>query len=142
MESTNRRAGQLIAGAGGVVLIGSLFLPWAEKGGISRSGWELWTMADVFFLIAGLCAIAAAITGGRFGLFRPDVTLIGATDLLGVVATVLMGWLLIFDFPAGADRKIGAFLALIGAMTMAGGAGDYRPLRGAPLFPRLPKQTD
>ena len=48
-------------------------------------------MADVFFLIAGLCAIAAAITGGRFGLFRPDVTLIGATDLLGVVATVLIG---------------------------------------------------
>ena len=72
MESSSRRAGQLIAGAGGVLLIVSLFLPWAEKGGVSRTGWELWTMADVFFLIAGLCAIAAAITGGRFGLFRPD----------------------------------------------------------------------
>jgi hypothetical protein len=138
VESSNRRAGQRIAGAGGVLLIVSLFLPWAEKGGVSRSGWELWTMADVFFLIAGLCAIAAAITGGRFGLFRPDVTLIGATDLLGVVATVLIGWLLIFDFPAGADREIGAFLALIAAMTIAGGAGDYRPLRGAPWFPRVP----
>ena len=73
-------------------------------------------MADVFFLIAGLCAIAAAITGGRFGLFRPDLTLIGATDLLGLVATVLIAWLLLFDFPAGADREIGAFLALIGAI--------------------------
>jgi hypothetical protein len=138
VESSNRGAGQLIAGAGGVLLIASLFLPWAEKGGVSRSGWELWTMADVFFLIAGLCAIAAAITGGRFGLFRPDLTLIGATDLLGLVATVLIGWLLIFDFPDGAGREIGAFLALIGAITIAGGAGDYRPLRGAPWFPRVP----
>ena len=138
MESSNRRAGQLIAGAGGVLLIVSLFLPWAEQGDISRSGWELWTMADIFFLIAGLCAIAAAITGGRFGLFRPDVTLIGATDLFGVVATVLIGWLLIFDFPAGADPEIGAFGALIGAITIAGGAGDYRPLRGASWFPRVP----
>ena len=138
MESSNRGAGQLIAGAGGVLLIVSLFLPWAEKGGVSRSGWELWTMADVFFLIAGMCAIAAAITGGRFGLFRPDLTLIGATDLLGVVATVLICWLLIFDFPGGADREVGAYLALIGAMTIAGGAGDYRPLRGASWFPRVP----
>jgi len=138
VKPSNPRAGQLIAGAGGVLLIVSLFLPWAEKGGVSRSGWELWTMADVFFLIAGLCAIAAAITGGRFGLFRPDLTLIGATDLLGLVATVLMWWLLIFDFPAGADREIGAFLALIAAMTIAGGAGDYRVLRGASWFPRMP----
>jgi hypothetical protein len=137
-ESGNPRAGHLIAGAGGVLLIVSLFLSWAEKGGVSRSGWELWTMADVFFLIAGLCAIAAATTGGRIGVFRPDVSLIGATDLLGVVATVLMGWLLIFDFPAGANRGIGAFLALVAAITIAGGAGDYRPLRGAPWFPRMP----
>jgi hypothetical protein len=100
VKPSNPRAGQLIAGVGGVLLIVSLFLPWAEKGGVSRSGWELWTMADVFFLIAGLCAIAAAITGGRFRLFRPD-------------------------------------LALIGAMTIAGGAGDYRPLRGASWFPRV-----
>jgi hypothetical protein len=134
----NPRAGHLIAGAGGVLLILSLFLPWAEKGGVSRTGWELWTMSDVFFLIAGLCAIAAAITGGRVGLFRPDLTLIGATDLLGLVAIVLIGWLLIFDFPAGADREIGAFLALIAAITIAGGAGDYRPLHGAPWFPRVP----
>jgi len=121
-----------------VLLIVSLFLPWAERGGVSHSGWGLWTMADVFFLIAGLCAIATAITGGRIGVFRPDLTLIGATDLLGLVATVLIGWLLIFDFPAGAGREIGAFLALIGAMTIAGGTGDYRPLHGASWFPRVP----
>ena len=137
MERSNGYKRQLIVGVGGLVLIGSLFLPWADIGGRSRSGWELWTMADVFFLIAGLCALVTAITGGRFGLFRPDLTLIGATDLLGLVAIVLIGWLLVFDFPAG-DREIGSYLALAAAMVMAAGAGDYRPLSGAPWFPRVP----
>jgi hypothetical protein len=136
--SSNGRAGRLIVGAGAVLLVGSLFLPWAESGGVSRSGWDLWTVADIFFLIAGLCAMAAAITGGRVGLFRPDLSLIGATDLLALVAFVLIGWLLVFDFPAGSDRQIGAFLALIASITIAGGAGDYRPLRGASWFPRVP----
>jgi hypothetical protein len=139
MESGKRGPGSLIAGAGGVVLVVSLFVPWAEQAGTSLSGWELFTIADVFFLIAGLCAIAAAITGGRVGLFRPDLTLIAATDLLGLVATVLIGWLLILDFRAGADRALGAFLALIAAITMAAAAGDYRPLRGASWFPRVPR---
>ena len=139
MITSQSRRGLLI-GAGGALLIASLFLPWADAGGASRSGWELWTMADVFFLIAALCAIAAAITGGRFGLFRPDLSLNGATDLFGVVSTVLLVWLIVFDFPAGASREVGAFLALLGAMAIAGGAGDYRTLRGAPLFPPAPRE--
>lgn len=121
--------GQLIAGAGGVLLIASLFLPWADSQGASQSGWEFSTTSDVFFLIVGLVAIAAAITGGRLGLFRPDVSVNGAADLLGVVATLLLAWLLIFDFPAGADPAIGAFLALIAAIAIMSGAGDYSVLR-------------
>jgi hypothetical protein len=135
MSTSKRGPGQLIAGAGGVLLIVSLFLPWAGAGGVDRTGWELWTMADVFLLIVGLFAIAAAITGGHIGLFRPDMSLNGATDLLGVVSTLLMLWLIVFDFPEGAGREIGAFLALIGAAVVAGGAGDYSTLRGAPMFP-------
>jgi hypothetical protein len=127
--------GQLVAGAGGIALIVSLFLPWASAGDVDRSGWELWTMADVFLLIVGLVAIGAAITGGRFGLFRPDLSLMGAADLLGVVATILIAWLILFDFPEAASREMGVFLALISAMAVAGGAGDYATLRGAPLFP-------
>lgn len=135
MTSTKHGPGQLICGAGGVTLIASLFLPWAGADGADLSGWELWTMADVFSAIVGLTAISAAITGGRFGLFRPDLSLNGAADLLGVVATVLVAWLILFDFPEGASREIGVFLALVAAMAIAGGAGDYRTLRGAPLFP-------
>jgi hypothetical protein len=127
--------GQLIAGAGGALLIVSLFLPWADIEGVNRSGWELWTMADVFFLIAGITALSAAVTGGRIGLFRPDLSLNGATDLLGVVSTILLTWLIVFDFPEGAGREIGVFLALIAAIAIMGGAGDYRVLRGGSVFP-------
>ena len=135
MTSTKYGLGRLICGTGGAVLIVSLFLPWAGGADGDLSGWELWTMADVFLLIVGLAAIGTAFTGGRFGLFRPDLSLSGAADLLGVVATVLLAWLAIFDFPEGSSREIGVFLALIGAMAVAGGAGDYGTLRGAPLFP-------
>jgi hypothetical protein len=135
MTARQPRLGQLIAGAGGVLLIISLFLPWVDAGGVSRSGWELWTMSDLVFLIAALLGIATAISGGRFGLFRPDLSLNGATDLLGVVATLLILWLILFDFPAGASREIGVFLALVAAITIACGVGDYRVLRGGPLFP-------
>ena len=141
MTSTKYGLGQLICGTGGALLIVALFLPWAGAAGVDLSGWELWTMADVFLLIVGLAAIGTALTGGRFGLFRPDLSLSGAADLLGVVATVLLAWLVIFDFPEGASREIGVFLALIGAMAVAAGAGDYATLRGAPLFPKTTPET-
>ncbi|HEY7950588.1 MAG TPA: hypothetical protein VID51_07125 [Solirubrobacterales bacterium] len=129
MNMSKPGIGQLIAGAGGVLLIVSLFLPWADVQGVSQTGWEFSTMADVFFLIAGLVAIGAAITGGRSSFFRPDLSMNAATDLLGVVATLLLAWLIVFDFPANADPEIGAYLALIAAIAIMGGAGDYSVLR-------------
>jgi hypothetical protein len=129
--------GQLITGAGGVLLIVSLFLPWAGAGETQRTGFELLTVGDVLLLIVGSVAISAALTWGRYGLFRPDVSLNGAADLLGVVATILLTWLILFDFPSGASQEVGVFLALVAAVAIAGGAGDYSTLRGAPLFPRI-----
>lgn len=129
--------GQLITGAGGVLLIVSLFLPWAGAGGTSQTGFELLTVGDVFLLIVGLVAIATALTWKRYGLFRPDLSMNGAADLLGVVATILLAWLIIFDFPPGASREVGVFLALVATIAIAGGVGDYSTLRGAPLFPRI-----
>jgi len=133
------RHGRLITGAGGVLLIVSLFLPWAGAGQADRTGFELLTIGDVFLLIVGLVAIGAVLTWGRFGIFRADVSSNGAADLLGVVATILLAWLILFDFPSGASREIGVFLALLATIAIAGGAGDYSTLRGAPLFPRIDK---
>lgn len=137
MTEKKPRPGQLITGAGGVLLIVSLFLPWAGAGGTTQTGFELLAVGDVFLLIAGLVAIATALTWKRYGLFRPDMSMNAAADLLGVVATILLAWLTIFNFPSGASREIGVFLALVAAIAIAAGVGDYSPLRGAPWFPRI-----
>lgn len=124
---------RLVIGGGGALLIGSLFLSWAP----GRSGWELLNTTDVFLLITAGVGLVVAFTGGRIGLFRPDLSLIGAADLLSLVAIVLIGWLAIFDFPDEAGRGAGLFLALAASAAIAAGAGDYRVFRGASWFPRL-----
>jgi hypothetical protein len=127
MTTINPGLGRLLAGAGGALLIASLFLPWIGFGdGPSRNGWESSTTLDLFCLIAGLCGIAAAVTGGRFGFFRPDLSLNATADILCVVVTILLGWLLLFDFPAAASREPGLYLALVAAIAIACGAGDFR----------------
>jgi hypothetical protein len=97
----------------------------------------MWTMADLFLLIAGVIAIAAMLTGGRIGLFRPDVSLNGATDILGVAASVMVVWFVAFDVPDGVGLEAGAYVALIGAVVQACAAADWSVLRGAAAFPRL-----
>ncbi|HWB68888.1 MAG TPA: hypothetical protein VG518_02830, partial [Solirubrobacterales bacterium] len=72
-----------------------------------------------------------------FGLFRPDLSFNAAADLLGLTATVALGWMILFDFPPRAGREVGIYLALAGCVALTAGAGDYSTLRGAPWFPRL-----
>ena len=137
MSTINPGFGRLLGGAGGALLIVSLFLPWADSlDGASRNGWELSRTSDAFFVIAalGMFGIAAATTGGRFGFFRPDLSLNAAADIIGVVATMVLGWLILFDFPSRASREPGVYVALIAAIMIACGAGDFR-VRS--LFPRI-----
>lgn len=124
---------RLVIGGGGALMIAALFMPWAGD----RSGWELFGAADVFLLIVGAVAVAAAITGGRVGVFRPDVSLNGAADMFAVTATIVLAWFAVFDFPDGASREAGLFAALGAAIAIAAAAGDYRVFRGASVFPRL-----
>jgi hypothetical protein len=140
VSTINPGFGRLLAGAGGVLLIVSLFLPWADSlDGASRNGWELSRTTDLLCVMVGLLGIAAATTGGRFGFFRPDLSLNATADILGVVATIVLGWLILFDFPSGASREPGVYLALIAAITIACGAGDFR-VRS--LFPKIPDRGD
>jgi hypothetical protein len=136
MTTISPGLGRLLAGCGGALLVVSLFLPWAEgAGGGSRSGWELLTVTDVLLLITALAGLAAAITGGRFGFFRPDLSLNATADILGLVSAILLACLLLFDWPTGASREVGAYLALAAAAAISVGAGDFKITS---LFPRLP----
>jgi hypothetical protein len=134
MSTINPGLGRLLAGFGGALLIASLFMPWSEAAGVTHDGWQTLNTWAVFLAITGVCGVAAAITGGRFGFFRPDLSFNGMTDIFGVVAGILIAWL-IFDFPSGADREIGVYAGLVGAAVVATGAGDFR-VRS--FFPRMP----
>jgi hypothetical protein len=135
VSTINPGLGRLLAGLGGGLLIASLFVPWSDGAGVTHDGWQTLSVWDVFLAITGVCGIAAAITGGRFGFFRPDLSFNGMTDIFGVIAGILIAWLILFDFPSGADREIGLYLALVGAVAVATGAGDFR-VRS--VFPRMP----
>jgi hypothetical protein len=63
-------------------------------------------------------------------MLLPGVSMSGGAALLGSVATVLMIWLSFIDFPSGADRKIGVYLALIAAIVIA--IGGYMAAQGGP----------
>ena len=135
MTTINPGLGRLLAGLGGVLLVASLFAPWAGTGGATEDGWQALSVWDVFLTITGACGIAAAVTGGRFGFFRPDLSFNGMTDIFGVVAATLIAWFVLADFPSGVTREVGVYLALGGAVAVAIGAGDFR-VRS--LFPELP----
>ncbi len=137
MSTINPGLGRALAGFGGVLLITSLFIPWSEVAGQTHTGWETISVWDVFVFVTGVCGVAAAATGGRFGFFRSDLSMNAMTDIFGVVVTILIVWL-IFDFPSGADREVGVYLALVGAAAIATGAGDFRVTS---LFPALPESS-
>lgn len=135
MSTVNPALGRLLAGFGGVLLIVSLFIPWSGIAGGTQTGWETVSVWDVFVLITGVCGIVAAVTGGWFGFFRPDLSFNAMTDIFGVILGILIAWLILFDFPSGASREVGVYLALAGAVAVATGAGDFRITS---WFPRLP----
>jgi hypothetical protein len=116
-----RRAG---AGIGGSLLAISLFVPWAGD----RDGWELLTSTDLLYATAAATALMTALTGGRFGVFRADVSLIGLTDMLNVISTTLLIVFLAVEAPA--DTGSGVYLALAGAVVAMFSVGEYRRPQG------------
>ena len=125
MSTINPGLGRVIAGCGGFLLMASLFIPWSEVAGQTRTGWETIAVWDVFVVITAVCGVAAALTGGRVGFFRSDLAMNAMTDIFGVVLMILITWF-VFDFPSGADREVGVYLALAAAAAIATGAGDFR----------------
>jgi hypothetical protein len=125
---------------GGIGLLGSLLLPWVSVNGDEQTGIGFLAGTDALLLATAIVAIAAAVTGGRIGVFRRDVSLNGAADLLSLASALAIAWLLLFDLPAEAGTEAGALVALAAALLIACAAGDYGVFRGEPVFPGLRKR--
>lgn len=116
MNTSKLSQGQMIAAAGGVLLIVSLFLHWA--GG--RSGWSLFSDIQIIMLLVGIAAIAWA--------FLPAVSTSGPTVTVPTGAPTIVAALgvAVFGFAAGweleASGDIGVWLGIVASLAIAYGA--------------------
>jgi hypothetical protein len=151
MDTSRLTTGDMIAGVGAVVLLISLFLPWygvsLDIGNVSvsesASGWESLDFIDILLFLISIAAIGvvAARAAGQLPAEVP-----GAVVLLGLGGlAVLLVLYRIIDIPADdvpdevdLSRKIGVFIALIGAAAVAYGGwrtNTETPEAGAPARP-------
>jgi hypothetical protein len=151
MDTSKLTTGDIVAGVGGIVLLVALFLPWygvsVDLANVSVSdsatAWEALDVIDVllFLISVGATGLVAARAGGQLvSDFPTGMVLLG----LGGLAVLLVLYRLI-DIPGGdlpdqvdLSRKLGVFIALIGAAAVAYGGwrtSTETPGAGTPATP-------
>lgn len=119
MNTSKLSQGQMVAGAGGALLIVAIFLHWA--GG--ESAWNGFSIVHILMLLVGIAAVAWAVlplTGAAFSLPREAPGILAALGLI------------VFGFAAGWELEIsgdiGVWLAILASIGIFYGA--YTDSRG------------
>jgi hypothetical protein len=126
--------GEWIAGASGLLLIVSLFLPWYSVGGEELTAWQAMAVDDLLIALAALVGIGAAIVVGVPRLAGFSVASVTLGSIPAIVALILVIYRLVSPAPeADASLAVGAWLGLLAAAgVVAGlwaGARDEGPAR-------------
>jgi len=150
VDTTKLSLGDKIAGASGIVLIISLFLPWygvdVNLGGLSASesasAWEALGFVDILLFLIGLVAVGVVVAKATDNLPAelPGPLVVLAAGVLGVLLVLFR----LLDLPTpdlggeGIDfsRKFGIFLGLIAAGGVA--YGGWRANEEAPAAAAAP----
>jgi hypothetical protein len=135
MDTSRLTPGDISAGVGGIVLLVSLWLKWygvsVDVSGFSASesasGWQVLSTIDIILFLISLAAIVL-VAARAAGAAPADVPVPLVLLALGGLAVLLVLFRII-DSPAPSDlpdqvdvsRKIGIFIALIGAAGIAYG---------------------
>jgi hypothetical protein len=119
------RDGDWIAGAGGIALLATLFLPWYGD----ASAWAAFAIVDV--VLASLTLVPLALVGLQASRRSPALPVAFSvfSVLAGVLATLLILWRLL-DQPGPSEDvsvRLGAWLGLLAALAIA--TGGWRSLR-------------
>ena len=141
MDLSRLRTGELIAAAGGVVLLFVMFLDWDGAGGTATIGgrdleisvgitaWQAYDVTDLILAIAAITAIGLALlTANRRSPALPVAASV-ITTTLGALATLLVFYR-ILNQPGPnefVDVKLGAFLGFLAALAIA--VGGWRSMR-------------
>jgi hypothetical protein len=105
--------GQMVAGAGGVLLIIALFLHWVS----GVSAWDGFSAMHIIMLLIGLAAVAWAVLPATGSATTMPPSAPGVLLGLGVA---VFGFALGFEFEIGGG--IGVWLAIVASAVIAYGA--------------------
>jgi hypothetical protein len=115
MDMSRMSQGQMVAAAGGVLLIISLFLSWGE----GADAFDVFSGMDIIMLIIAIVAIVWGVAAGMGTTTPPALSAM----LVGVLGVLVVGFTLGTDLEAP-DADIGAWLALVASLAIAwGGLG-------------------
>ena len=118
MDTTRMSQGQMVAAAGGVLLVISLFLSWGE----GASAFDVFSGMDIIMLIIAVIAIAWGASAAMGTVTPPALS----GMLVGLLGVATIGFTLGTDLEVP-DADIGAWLALVAAIAIAyGGLGGGR----------------
>ncbi len=121
------RLGELLALAGAICVIVSLFLPWYENAAGKLSAWE--TFGPAVALLIAAAAAALALVVSALGERSPALPVsVGVWSTLLAIAAVIAAIVRVLERPQDATRLCaGAWVALAGAVVML--VGSWQAVR-------------
>jgi hypothetical protein len=137
MRLDRLRGGEMLAGAGGALLLVTLFLPWFGKVspfceplpgyscGHNVSAWGAFGFTDIVLLLAALCGMAVAIAGTN-SKTDTQITSASLTVPVALLATLLVLYRLL-DPVGNKDLRFGIFLGLGACLAIT--YGSWRAVR-------------
>lgn len=121
MDTSRMSQGQMVAAAGGVLLIVALFLHW----GAGVSAWDGFSSMHIVMLLVGLIAIAWAVMPAVGSTSLPP----SAPGLVFALAVAIFGFAVGWELEASGG--IGVWLAIVASAAIAYGAYSHGRV-GAP----------
>jgi hypothetical protein len=135
MDLRRLRAGEWVAGLGGVALLASLFAPWYDPD--SLSAWKALGAIDVLLALIAASGVALPLITATQRAPAVPIALGAVVVVAGFVGVVLVV-LRLLDVPdAASGREWGIWLALAGALGIL--AGTARAIRDE--RPRGPEEA-
>jgi hypothetical protein len=132
MRLDRLRGGELIAGAGGALLFGAMFLSWFGNHspfcvplagfpcGHDFDAWQAFGFTDLVLLLAALCGIAVAIAATN-AKTDTQITSASLTVPVALLATLLTLYR-VFEPPGNLDPRLGLFVGLGASAAVTYGA--------------------